>query len=45
MKEKYTELELEVIEFRTEDVIVTSFTDGQPLDCPEHHDVCFSADT
>ena len=46
MKDKYTELELEVIEFRTEDVIATSdrfSPNGQKGEiCSEDYDVCIT---
>ncbi|MBR6874431.1 MAG: hypothetical protein IKN17_13075 [Ruminococcus sp.] len=45
MKKEYTELELEVIEFGTDDVIVTSFGSKDTLNCPEHSDMCFGDGT
>lgn len=43
MKEKYTELELEVIKFSSEDVIVTSFTEAEGnWECPTDTNICFS---
>lgn len=42
MKEKYTEIELEIIRFSSEDVIVTSFTENGDLDCQTDTNICFS---
>lgn len=42
MKEKYTGLELEIIRFSSDDVIVTSFTDGGNQECPTDANICFS---
>lgn len=33
-KEKYEELELEIIEFEAEDIIITSGPDGLPIEQP-----------
>ena len=42
MKEKYTEAEFEIIQFSSEDVIVTSFTDSGEQNCLTDTSICFS---
>ena len=41
MKEKYTEIELEMIRFSSEDVIVTSFTENGDQNCQTDTNICF----
>ena len=42
MKEKYTDIELEIIRFSSEDVIVTSFTENGEQNCQTDTNICFS---